>query len=63
MAEQPDNYPILCYGEEGIQKTLSNMRGAIARGSYNRDATALKRTCRELGVKYTYAAVAAYLKE
>ena len=46
---------------EELPTVLGRMREAIARGSMSKDSPAFKRTCKELGIKYTYTAIREYV--
>lgn len=54
---------IYAYPESEIPTVLVRMRAAIAKGSMSKDSPAFKRTCKELGIKHTYQAIAEYIKE
>ncbi len=41
---------------------LGRMRGAVERLSFNKDGHAFKRTCKDLGIKYTYSAIKSFLR-
>lgn len=49
------------YGPELLPTVMGRMREAIKRGSFNKDGHALKRTCKELGIKHTYQAINEWL--
>jgi hypothetical protein len=57
-AEFPLEY---AWPESALPTVLERMRAALVRGSYNKDGYAIHRTCKELGIKYTYKAINAYL--
>jgi len=40
----------------------ATMTEALAKGSGNKEGKGIQRTCKTLGVKYTYTAIRAYLK-
>jgi hypothetical protein len=42
---------------------VARMRAAVNRGSFNKDGLGFKWTCKALGIKYTYAAINAFLME
>jgi hypothetical protein len=46
-----------------LPQVLQRMRIAIQKGSMNKDSHAFKATCKELGIKHTYIAIALYIKE
>ena len=50
------------YNEHEVPMIVDRMKAAFQRGSYNKDGLAIKWTCKELGIKYTYSAINQYLK-
>lgn len=50
------------YGVELVPTVVQKMRAAVLNGSYNKDGIALKRTCKILGIPYTYAGISSYVK-
>lgn len=44
------------------ESTYSNMKWAIADGTFNKDSPTFKKTCKELGIKHTYKAIKAFLE-
>lgn len=46
-----------------VPTVCERMRAAIIRGSFNKDGRAMKATFKALGIKYTYTAISAWLKE
>lgn len=59
MRSFPDDY---AYGLGELPKVLERMRSAVTRGSFNKDSPAFRKTCKELGIKHTYKAIAEYLR-
>jgi thermostable 8-oxoguanine DNA glycosylase len=71
VREFPDEYPAYHGHPETIIGNLGNtvlapvtissialkMIAALERGSYNKDSKAIKRTCKEIGIRYTYRAI------
>jgi hypothetical protein len=57
--EYPDQY---AWPETLLPTVVERMRAAVARGSYNKDGYAFKRTCKEFGIKYTYTAINEFIK-
>ncbi len=49
------------YGIERVPEVFGRMVAAIDRGSFNKDSRAFKATCKKLGIKHTYKAIADYL--
>lgn len=60
IQNHPDEY---AYPLSEIEFVLHRMRGAFERGSYNKDSHAIKATCKHLGIKHTYAAIAEFIKQ
>lgn len=50
----PDEY---AYPISEVEIVVSRMAAAIERNSFNKDSRAIKATCKELGIKFTYAAI------
>lgn len=42
---------------------VGRMYDAIVGGTFSKDSIAFKLTCKELGIKHTYKAIAEYIKE
>ena len=57
--EQPEQYGFIIGNEDTV---ADKMLVAIDLGSYNKDGYAFKATCKELGIKHTYAAINAFWK-
>ena len=57
--EYPTHY---VWPEEMFSTVVERMKNAIYAGTFNKDGWAFKRTCKELGIKYTYSAISAYLE-
>lgn len=51
-------YPI-----DDVPVVVARMRAAVKAGTYNKDGIGFTRTCKALGIKYTYAAINAYVKD
>ena len=47
---------------EEMPDVIRRMRDAIVRGTYNKDSLAFKLTCKELMIKWTYKAIADYIR-
>lgn len=58
ITSHPEEYR---YGLDAIPGVLERMRVAICNGSYNKDSRAFRATCKKLGIKHTYSAIAHYL--
>jgi hypothetical protein len=58
--ERPEEY---AYPESELPTVLRKMRAAIANGTMNKNSLAFRRTCTELGIPYTYKAIAEFIKE
>lgn len=58
--ERPSDYG---YGPDMAFSVATKMTDALRRGSANKEGLAIKRTCKLLGIKYTYAAIKDYLNE
>lgn len=58
VRDHPEEYtwPI-----ERVPSVAQKMIAAIRNNTYNKDGRAIKATCKRLGVKHTYTAIAAYL--
>lgn len=58
--EHPEEYvwPI-----EQLRTVADKMCAAIQRGSYNKDSRSFRDTCKELGIKHTYAAINAFINQ
>ena len=59
VREHPEEY---AYPVETVPVVVSRMRAAFLRGSYNKDGRAIKATCKQLGIPYTYTAINTFLK-
>jgi hypothetical protein len=56
-----DRYPSeYAYGHEQVAVVAPRMFAAMMRGSYNKDSRAIKATCRQLNIPFTYAAIGAF---
>lgn len=55
----PDKY---VYGLEAVPSVVEKMSKAFIRGSFLIDGYAIKQTCKTLGIKVTYKAIASYIK-
>lgn len=49
------------YGPAGVPVVAKKMRGAFLTGTYNKDGMAIKRTCKILGIPFTYKGINAFL--
>lgn len=58
VLEHQDQY---AYGKAQVPTVALRMRDAFASGSYNKDSLAIKKTCKALGIKYTYDGINTYL--
>ena len=58
ITSHPEEYR---YGLDAIPGVLEKMRPAIYNGSYNKDSRAFRATCKKLGIKHTYSAIAHYI--
>jgi hypothetical protein len=60
VREHPEEYlwPI-----EHVPEVVARMREAIKTGTYNKDSGAFKQTCKVLGIKHTYKAIAAFINK
>ncbi len=45
------------YTIKELEQVLVNMQGAFERGTFNKDSRAIKATCRELKISFTYKAI------
>jgi len=45
------------YGPDEVPTVVAKMRDAVLNRSYNKDGLAFKRTCKVLGIPYTYAGI------
>lgn len=50
------------YDSDRVPGVVEKMKVAIAKGSFNKDGKAIRATCKVLGVPYTYAGIAAFVK-
>lgn len=59
VAEKPDLYlwPI-----SELPQVSDRMIEAIKRGTFNKDSIAIKRTCKDFGIKHTYKAITEFIK-
>jgi hypothetical protein len=56
----PDEY---CYTNDQVISVARKMETAIVSGCYNKEGRAIKMTCKQLGIKYTYTGINEYIKE
>lgn len=49
------------YGLDKVPEVAKRMGEAFRRGSFNKDGEAIKRTCKEFGVRHTYKDIQAFL--
>ena len=59
VKERPDEYRHIV---GNVDNVADKMIEAVKRGTYNKDGFAFRRTCKELGLKHTYAAINSYWK-
>lgn len=59
VRDYPQEY---AYNVNTVPDVVRRMMIAIERGSFNKDSRAIKATCRKLGIKPTYKAIAEYMK-
>lgn len=45
------------YTIKELEQVLVNMQGSFERGTFNKDSRAIKATCRELKISFTYKAI------
>ena len=59
VRQHPDHYvwPI-----SELDVVMERMEAAFVAGSFNKDSTAIRNTCRALGIKNTYQAIMAFLE-
>lgn len=60
VREHPDEYG---FPLAAVPTVANKMIAAMQRGSYNKDGRAFKAACRRLGIKHTYAAIDAAIKQ
>lgn len=58
VTELPGQYT---YGIDKVPAVVGRVADAIRRRSYNKDGLAFKRTCKQLGIKHTYKAIAEFI--
>lgn len=58
--EMPEQYG---FSDKHIPVVVGRMRISFLQGSYNHDGPAIKRTCRELGIKHTRKAMEAWFND
>ena len=56
--ENPGAY---AFGVDMVPTIMTRVDKALTRGNYNKDQPSFRRTCKQLGIKHTYAAIASYL--
>ncbi|MBE7465979.1 MAG: hypothetical protein HS116_21090 [Planctomycetes bacterium] len=59
VREMPDQY---AYGADRVPAVVERMRAAIKDRSFCHDSAAIKRTCKQFGIKHTHKAIDAFLK-
>jgi hypothetical protein len=58
LKEMRSKYPNeYVWRESELSTVLNKMRSAIESGTFNKDSKTFKATCKELGIKHTYAAI------
>jgi len=55
---EPQNY---AWDISQMNEVVARMRVAIEKGSFNKDSSAFRRTCRKLGIKHTYKAISEFI--
>lgn len=58
IAANPSAY---AYGPDMVPTVMTRVDKALTVGNYNKDQPSFRRTCKQLGIKHTYAAIASYL--
>lgn len=58
MEAHPTEYR---FPKDQIPKVVDKMVTGLAKGEANKEGFAIRNTCRELGIAYTYTAISAYL--
>lgn len=58
LIERPYDYN---WTMDEFDLVFERMEKAILAGTFNKDSTAIKRTCKKLGIKHTYKAIREYL--
>lgn len=56
---KPDEY---AWNISELDAVFERMKVAIIRGSYNKDSSTFKKTCKELKIKHTYKDIDCYIK-
>lgn len=59
VADHPEEYG---FPPSHVPTVAARMKNAFGEGSYNKDGRAVKATCKELGIPYTYTGINAYLE-
>lgn len=57
-ADYPQDY---AFPKENLPACFERMEKAIVTGSFNKEGRAFKATCKQLGIKHTYAAINAFI--
>lgn len=60
VQNHPDEY---AWPVENVPQVAEKMMGAIVRGTFNKDGYAIRNTCKQLDIPYTYAGIRAYLTQ
>ena len=58
VKERPEEY---LWSMSEFDAVFERMSKAIERGSFNKDSSAFKLTCKELGIKHTYTAIKEFI--
>jgi hypothetical protein len=58
IQQYPNKY---CYGEQEAMSVCDKMFDAFMRHTANKDGMAVKKTCKKLGISYTYKGISEYL--
>lgn len=58
ITSHPEEYR---YGLDSVPEIVQKMRVAIFNQAYNKDSRAFRATCKKLGIKHTYSAIAHYI--
>ena len=68
VAKYPDDYPWSTEKDGNgnprltVKTVVERMRPAIADGSFNKDGHAIRKTCKALGIPYTYSGIRAFIR-
>lgn len=59
VRQYPDDY---AFPPSKVPEVVERMKAAFLRQSYNKDGQAIKATCKQLGIKYTYKAINEFIQ-